>query len=504
MKFKNNEFSHSSSIVVILLLSSWLLVYPFSSPVYPTSRENDQRLAEMFAPILVMTENPTRLGRIVLHPEPVAIVGAQSISNLCVKSYLISGSSHYSGKISDSPSNIRKLADSRVNFVENKFAYLSTPLRGNGYVAGLYLDYPGDDPDSWNAAYLPGKGQNDSHAGKRFRNTVYAQVFSRDTDDTYGPVVIKYYSFYPFNAWQNNHEGDWPKVNVMVTSRDTSTAEFHGVDYIFHGKSITYTSYSTSPSTHNIRGRISPVGGNYPVVYVSAGGHGHYPTPGNYQDVSSKYGIAYDDDLSPHGTVLHPEIDTDSEIGESYDVVLLPDPVPSSENDNMGLIPEMSWLGANVMWGETGVDSPGDWSPFDVGNDSPSGPFYSGWGKIRFDKLDHDEYPKFRIPSKFQDFHNFPIVGAVTWNGSVSLRGDIVVFPGATLTIKPGTVIEFEAEKDIHKFSGQGYGNNDLGEIFVYGTLTTESGTRHRGAYGALVLCFARLLAACGNADRRP
>ena len=26
----------------------------------------------------------------------------------------------------------------------------------------------------------------------------------------------------------------------------------------------------------------------------------------------------------------------------------------------------------------------------------------------------------------------------------------------------------------------------------------------HRGAYGALVLCFARLLAACGNADRRP
>ena len=26
----------------------------------------------------------------------------------------------------------------------------------------------------------------------------------------------------------------------------------------------------------------------------------------------------------------------------------------------------------------------------------------------------------------------------------------------------------------------------------------------HRGAYGALVLCFARFFAACGNADRRP
>ena len=50
----------------------------------------------------------------------------------------------------------------------------------------------------------------------------------------------------------------------------------------------------------------------------------------------------------------------------------------------------------------------------------------------------------------------------------VSLHGDVVVFPGATLTIKAGTTITFPSQRDRHQFKK---GHNGLSEIFVYGTL---------------------------------
>ncbi len=40
-------------------------------------------------------------------------------------------------------------------------------------------------------------------------------------------------------------------------------------------------------------------------------------------------------------------------------------------------------------------------------------------------------------------------------------------------------------------------------ELFIVDN-SVSGWTGHRGAYGALVLCFARLFAACGDADRGP
>ena len=317
--------------------------------------------------------------------------------------------------------------------------------------------------------YFPEGDEDNSHAGWRFRNTVYARVFERpDSSDGHGSVVIKYFCFYPFNDWQNNHEGDWQRINVIVTSREPDVAEFYGIDYMFHGKSITYYAVTDSLSSINIRQRISPVRGRYPVAYVSAGGHGHYPTPGNYASAGE---VTYDDDLTSHGLVLHPKIvDSSTDIAQSYDLVLLCEP-ETSNAENMGLDPEMSWLGADIAWGELKVPSPGSWVPYAAdGNDPAQGPFYKGWNGIRVNS--DDKYSKSKIP--YTSFHNFPIVGDVTWSGMVSLRGDIVVFPGATLTIEPGTVIEFEPRTDIHKFPAQGHGVDNRAEIFVYGTLNAE------------------------------
>ena len=90
-----------------------------------------------------------------------------------------------------------------------------------------------------------------------------------------------------------------------------------------------------------------------------------------------------------------------------------------------------------------------------------------------------------RRPFRYSDapnsYHHWAIIGDETWSdatdNTLSLAGDIVVFPGAELTIEPGTVIEFESKKDRHQFSPEWLdepGRNDLAEIFVYGTLTAE------------------------------
>ncbi len=458
---------------LVLLVST--LLHSFVDYVYAVNQENDEKLARKFAPILVLTENPTDQGRRykVINPEPVKIMGANSVSNVQVVLYKGKPpkiTKYYSGPIISSPFPIQERFP-KVNFKLNKFAFLT------GYNFLIYHDlnislrtyfnYPGTDADSWYDAYFSEKGD---HAGWRFPNTSYAHIFERDSSDIYGPVVIKYYFFYPFNHWENNHEGDWPSINVIVTDRDPDVAKLYGIDYTFHGKGITYYNVTDNPSaTNNIRESIAPVGGQYPVIYVSAGGHGSFPTPGHYenggQGPPGTSRLDVDEDLTPYGVVLHPEIvdsDENKDIGQSYNIVLLPDP----ENilDNMGLAPEMSWLGAYISWGDRNVPS---WPIVD--NNGARGPFYSGWNKIRYDNESREDYPKSDIP--YAAFHNFPIVGDVTWRGTISLLGDIVVFPGATLTIAPGTVIEFAAGVDSHRFPK---GAVDRAEIFVYGTLQAE------------------------------
>ena len=66
-------------------------------------------------------------------------------------------------------------------------------------------------------------------------------------------------------------------------------------------------------------------------------------------------------------------------------------------------------------------------------------------------------------------------------SGNITLKGDIVIFPGATLTIKPGTIIpsttvkfDNQMEPDTYNYSAQGVGTSRYAEIFVYGNLIAE------------------------------
>ena len=59
--------------------------------------------------------------------------------------------------------------------------------------------------------------------------------------ETYGSVVvIQYHYFYPYNDWWNNHEGDWQRIDVVVSSWEPETAQVLGVEYRFHGAWTNY------------------------------------------------------------------------------------------------------------------------------------------------------------------------------------------------------------------------------------------------------------------------
>ena len=57
-------------------------------------------------------------------------------------------------------------------------------------------------------------------------------------------------------------------------------------------------------------------------------------------------------------------------------------------------------------------------------------------------------YDKVNVP--YTEFQQFPIVQDVIWSGTINLIGDIVVYPGATLTIDAGTTIRAYPNRDIH------------------------------------------------------
>lgn len=156
---------------------------------------------------------------------------------------------------------------------------------------------------------------------------------------------------------------------------------------------------------------------------------------------------------------------------ENYDLVLLPE--PDTSKTNMGLPNSLSWLGADVLWGTPVVSGRGD-------TKSPRGPYYAGWEKLNFfqQSATGPNFPLLadRINYSFiphDSYHHWAIFGDETWDGTISLTGDIVVFPDATLTINEDTVIEFAHGSDRHQFSTPG-SVAELTEIFVYGTLNAE------------------------------
>ena len=442
-------------------------------------------LAEKFSPILILTKNLTQPDRKVIFPEPVEIMGAESVNNLWFHFKDDSGSGQGTAldfsyqdlkiklAIPGSPQPLTALINAYqsqypdIDFSQNKFASLPEELVFDSpIVVGLtrtigvsaHFEYPGngdrDDEskgkDSWydyyNSTTHPKRGDHPD-----FPHTAYVHIF-----DEGGQVVIQYYYFYPFNDFQNDHEGDWPHVNVRITSYDPEAAELVGIDYKFHGKGMNYT--SIGERIFDPRTQFAPAEGEtHPVIYVGAGSHGSFPTGGNYTS-AAKFGV--DEDLTTDGIVLSTNVeDTNGDVAQSYDLIFLPNPDPGQPNK--GLSPEMSWLGTEALWGTVNVPSQGD-------NNGAKGPRHSGW-----DSWGASGYDKHNVP--YTEFQQFPIVQNVRWSGTIKLIGDIVVCPGATLTIDAGTTIKAAPNRDIHDMQ-----DANRVDIINYGKIIANGSSEQR------------------------
>ncbi|MCY3735781.1 MAG: hypothetical protein OXG13_05235, partial [Gemmatimonadaceae bacterium] len=488
---------------------------------------SDLELARKFSPILILTEDTgNRWGDIrVTKPEPVGIMGAHSANSL--QFHLdthLAGGDFFVSNWRDFNEFDPPPAFPNVDFANNLFAHLGKTHEYSGVPAQGYLNttyriqtlpfqYPGNDPTGWNATYfgeeagsdasgsavVPERpaldpGYHQSWRGSDFRNTAYVHVY-KEAHDAYTDsiTVIQYFYFYPYNHFWNRHEGDWPRVHVVVSSGDPMAAEVIGVEYLFHKAHLSYyedytRSFDVPPGVGNSGGgtvttrmpdltsdfvfdpqkEVKLSQGTHPVVYVGAGSHASYPFGGktilhSLGDGDYKLGAVYEW-MTHTGLVLSTQANAShGDLWETYDLVLLPEPDPD-DTDNMGLTGSRSWLGVDVRWGTTEVPSP-DSDPDGVlpifgpkGNESPRGPYYEGWESLKFFTqgfvgerawfFDFTRRP-FRYSDAPDSYHHWTIIGQESWNetasasdDTLSLSGDVVVFPGATLTINAGTVIE--------------------------------------------------------------
>ncbi len=213
-----------------------------------------KELAEKFSPILILTEHPSRENRKVIFPEPVEIMGATSVDSLWFQfttdnSKLGLAFRALSLSNRDDLINAYQSQYPDINFSQNKFASLPEKLVLNSPIiieslgtsydeVKAHFNYPGvreDDDEgiskNWYHYYFstthPKRG-----AAPEFSHTAYVHIFDKGD----GNVVIQYYYFYPFNDFQNNHEGDWQHINVIVDSHNPDNATLVGIDYNFHEK----------------------------------------------------------------------------------------------------------------------------------------------------------------------------------------------------------------------------------------------------------------------------
>jgi hypothetical protein len=156
---------------------------------------------------------------------------------------------------------------------------------GNRYE--YHLDYPGDplnagcDYEKW-ARRLT----------KTSQPTVYAHVA---TDPGYpGKLALQYWFFYPFNDFNNTHEGDWEMTQLVFDAADATEALAE--DPV----EIGYSSHEGAERADWPDEKLESVDGTHPVVYPAAGSHANKFTAALYLGSSADAGVGCDNTVGPH------------------------------------------------------------------------------------------------------------------------------------------------------------------------------------------------------------
>ena len=149
-----------------------------------------------------------------------------------------------------------------------------------------HLDFPGSalDPgcsyEKWATRLTEGTAP-----------TVYAHVA---TDPSHaGQLGLQYWSFYPFNDWNNTHEGDWEMIQLVFdTDAPREALSRQPVE-------IGYSQHEGAESASWGDDKLEVVDGTHPVVYPGAGSHANYYGPALHLGSSGSEGVGCDDTTGP-------------------------------------------------------------------------------------------------------------------------------------------------------------------------------------------------------------
>jgi hypothetical protein len=189
-------------------------------------------------------------------------------------------------------------------------------------LVGLYeyhLDFPGDplDPgcsyERWARRLTAGSAP-----------TVYAHVASDPGHR--GQLALQYWLFYPFNDFNNLHEGDWEMIQLVFDADDAREAIAQ------EPVKVGYSSHEGAEQADWGEDKLEVVDDTHPVVYPAAGSHANKFTDALYLGSSAEAGVGCDDTRGPH-VELRPVVKT----------------IPSDTDAARTAFP---WIGFEGRWGE--------------------------------------------------------------------------------------------------------------------------------------------------------
>ena len=150
-----------------------------------------------------------------------------------------------------------------------------------------HLDFPGDPLDAGCDYELWSR-----RLTKSTQPTVYAHVA---TEAGYpGKLALQYWFFYPFNDFNNTHEGDWEMTQLVFDAADA--AEALTKDPVRVG----YSSHEGAEGAAWGDEKLEIVDGTHPVVYPAAGSHANKFTSALYLGSSADAGVGCDNTVGPH------------------------------------------------------------------------------------------------------------------------------------------------------------------------------------------------------------
>ena len=150
-----------------------------------------------------------------------------------------------------------------------------------------HLDFPGDplnagcSYEKWARRLTTGTSP-----------TAYSHVA---TEPGYpGKLSLQYWFFYPFNDFNNTHEGDWEMIQLVFDAPDAAAALERPPT------EVGYSSHDGAERAAWGDDKLELVGGTHPVVYPASGSHANKFGDALYLGSSAEAGVGCDDTRGPH------------------------------------------------------------------------------------------------------------------------------------------------------------------------------------------------------------